>query len=307
MAEAAKTHEQSMEELRSRIRRIITEIDDKPTRHRTESATAKSDTPASSPILGMSLAIPPLQQFDPTSYPRPDDQVSAVAISDSSSDPIPGPPATSGLYARDSDSAPLFDPAGKPAPILQAAPAETKPRNDPLLGHASEHVPIPSRVSDAAPAGGEQGDHLGEQGPIQSLGSDAAAGRNEPEQPAGEEAVSDAAPGRQEIGSGQAGQEVATARRGPDSVLASVLARGGRDWDQLISRDTTNAVHSAFDALTQAVVLHNARTLEDMVREMLRPILKVWLDDNLPSIVERLVRIEIERAQRPARSKSGQG
>jgi len=43
-----------------------------------------------------------------------------------------------------------------------------------------------------------------------------------------------------------------------------------------------------------------------MVREMLRPMLKVWLDDNLPTIVERLVRGEIERAQRPARGKPGE-
>jgi hypothetical protein len=37
------------------------------------------------------------------------------------------------------------------------------------------------------------------------------------------------------------------------------------------------------------------RTLEDIVREMLRPLLQTWLDDNLPGIVERLVREEIAR------------
>ena len=36
-------------------------------------------------------------------------------------------------------------------------------------------------------------------------------------------------------------------------------------------------------------------TLEDMVREELRPLLKTWLDTNLPALVERLVRAEIER------------
>jgi cell pole-organizing protein PopZ len=34
------------------------------------------------------------------------------------------------------------------------------------------------------------------------------------------------------------------------------------------------------------------------VREMLRPMLKGWLDDNLPGLVERLVRAEIERVSR---------
>lgn len=36
-------------------------------------------------------------------------------------------------------------------------------------------------------------------------------------------------------------------------------------------------------------------TLEDMVRAELRPLLKEWLDVNLPPVVERLVRAEIER------------
>jgi cell pole-organizing protein PopZ len=36
-------------------------------------------------------------------------------------------------------------------------------------------------------------------------------------------------------------------------------------------------------------------TIEDIVREELRPLLKEWLDTNLPALVERLVRVEIER------------
>ncbi len=36
-------------------------------------------------------------------------------------------------------------------------------------------------------------------------------------------------------------------------------------------------------------------TIEDIVREELRPLLKAWLDANLPPMVERLVRVEIER------------
>ncbi len=42
----------------------------------------------------------------------------------------------------------------------------------------------------------------------------------------------------------------------------------------------------------------NARTLEDLVKEMLRPMLKSWLDDNLPGLVERIVKAEIERVSR---------
>jgi cell pole-organizing protein PopZ len=43
------------------------------------------------------------------------------------------------------------------------------------------------------------------------------------------------------------------------------------------------------------------RTLEDLVEDMLRPMLKSWLDENLPPLVERLVRAEIERLSRIGR------
>ncbi len=43
-----------------------------------------------------------------------------------------------------------------------------------------------------------------------------------------------------------------------------------------------------------------SRTLEDMVIELMRPILKEWLDKNLPAVVDRLVQKEIERISRRA-------
>jgi uncharacterized protein len=66
----------------------------------------------------------------------------------------------------------------------------------------------------------------------------------------------------------------------------------------LLSAEATAAVNSAFGTLAHTVLVQNARTLEDLVREMLRPMLKTWLDDNLPNLVERLVRAEIERVSR---------
>jgi uncharacterized protein len=70
------------------------------------------------------------------------------------------------------------------------------------------------------------------------------------------------------------------------------------DRGRLLSPATSAAVDSAFNSLAQTVLVQNARTLEDLVREMLRPMLKSWLDDNLPGMVERLVRAEIERVSR---------
>jgi uncharacterized protein len=66
----------------------------------------------------------------------------------------------------------------------------------------------------------------------------------------------------------------------------------------LVSAATSAAVDSAFGALARSVELRNSRTLEEVVGEMLRPMLKAWLDDNLPGLVERLVRAEIERISR---------
>lgn len=67
----------------------------------------------------------------------------------------------------------------------------------------------------------------------------------------------------------------------------------------LLSPRTTAAVDTAFNSLAAHTVLsQNPRTLEDLVRDMLRPMLKAWLDANLPDIVERLVRAEIERVSR---------
>jgi cell pole-organizing protein PopZ len=67
---------------------------------------------------------------------------------------------------------------------------------------------------------------------------------------------------------------------------------------QILSHSTVNAVESAFNSLANTVLSNNARTLEDLVKEMLRPMLKSWLDDNLPGLVERIVKAEIERVSR---------
>lgn len=66
----------------------------------------------------------------------------------------------------------------------------------------------------------------------------------------------------------------------------------------ILSHSTMNAVESAFNSLANTVLSNNARTLEDLVKEMLRPMLKSWLDDNLPGLVERIVKAEIERVSR---------
>ena len=55
------------------------------------------------------------------------------------------------------------------------------------------------------------------------------------------------------------------------------------------------SLRRTLDAERQPGIRGTGITVEEMVREELRPMLKVWLDENLPPIVERLVRAEIER------------
>jgi cell pole-organizing protein PopZ len=69
----------------------------------------------------------------------------------------------------------------------------------------------------------------------------------------------------------------------------------------LLSSQVGESVSGAFSQLAHTVLSQNARTLDDLVQEMLRPMLKGWLDENLPALVERLVKAEIERVARGGR------
>jgi cell pole-organizing protein PopZ len=79
--------------------------------------------------------------------------------------------------------------------------------------------------------------------------------------------------------------------------------RGGRRGDnrRLLSPRSDEAVQSAFNQLADIILSEQTRTLEDIVKDMMQPMLRHWLDDNLPVLVERLVREEIERVSRGRR------
>jgi cell pole-organizing protein PopZ len=78
----------------------------------------------------------------------------------------------------------------------------------------------------------------------------------------------------------------------------------------LVGPSATGSASSAFDRLDQAVqdsaprtnpgpiVDAGGKTLEELVKETLRPMLKEWLDKNLPPLVERTVEREIARLTR---------
>ena len=71
--------------------------------------------------------------------------------------------------------------------------------------------------------------------------------------------------------------------------------------EPLTSEESSQAVSSAFNKLADTIVgraTGGDQSIEGLTRELLRPMLKTWLDDNLPDLVEKLVREEIERVAR---------
>jgi hypothetical protein len=69
----------------------------------------------------------------------------------------------------------------------------------------------------------------------------------------------------------------------------------------LVAPEAAAAAASSVGSLVRTLAERSTRvhsggpTIEDIVREEIRPLLKSWLDANLPPLVERLVRTEIER------------
>ncbi|ESZ06822.1 PopZ family protein [Mesorhizobium sp. M1060] len=68
----------------------------------------------------------------------------------------------------------------------------------------------------------------------------------------------------------------------------------------IVSEHTGRQVAAAFGELSDAFASRSKKTFDEMAEEMLRPMLQDWLDNNLPTLVERLVREEIERVARGA-------
>ncbi len=68
--------------------------------------------------------------------------------------------------------------------------------------------------------------------------------------------------------------------------------------DALVDKIAETATVGAMAKLAENIAISNntqGTTLEDIVRELLRPMIKTWLDDNLPNTIERLVSKELER------------
>jgi cell pole-organizing protein PopZ len=87
----------------------------------------------------------------------------------------------------------------------------------------------------------------------------------------------------------------------PAPVEKPMSASPAYDNASLTDESTANAAAGALGKLISKMDLGADNTLEGLVRELLRPMIKEWLDANLATIVEQKVEAEVERISRMAR------
>ena len=84
----------------------------------------------------------------------------------------------------------------------------------------------------------------------------------------------------------------------PESVAETPFERHLRP---ILSDMAGRQVTAAFSDLTTAIEKERQQSLAAIAEDMIRPMLQEWLDNNLPTMVERLVRQEIERVSQSGR------
>ena len=281
MTQPAKSQEPSMEEILASIRRIIADDDAGRTVKRAFDAPA---APEASEVLEPE----PVKPLRPSLFAPAEPSVSEIhagtPVNSAAMSAAEEDHASEILDLTESMTARMFsEPEAAPAPSPEPSPApdalsefrELEP--EPQF---QEPEPEPAQIQEPEPELQIQEPEPAPQFHMTENYSDASvdAAAEQPAMPRpSEQSVPFAAPPPEQRGAGERG----ASERGP-----------------LLSSATVAAVDSAFNALAHTVLVQNARTLEDLVREMLRPMLKTWLDDNLPGLVERLVRAEIERVAR---------
>jgi cell pole-organizing protein PopZ len=259
MTQPAKVQEPSMEEILASIRRIIADDEAKPPGDKPAAPAAAAPSPAPARPEKPAAAAPPPK---PAMADLPAPKIPAAAMEKKPAAPAPPPPAP-------------------PPPAPAASASNNQDDIDALLNGLEEATSVedirPAQpdgevfeltddmaVTSVAPPPQASFHKIEPQDDLEFTESAASRAINRP--PAYEPPAFDPAP---------------APPAGP-----------------ILSQHTVSAVESAFNTLAHTVLSNNARTLEDLVKEMLRPMLKSWLDDNLPGLVERIVKAEIERVSR---------
>jgi len=277
MTQAAKVQEPSMEEILASIRRIIADDEAKP------SAAEKPAASDASKKLELAKTDAPKIEVPKTEAPRTE-APKAVAPKAAAPQPVAAatkapvmssiPPAAMQAAQTTAKVAPAPKPAAPPAPAVVTS--NNQDDIDALLAGLEAEPEVRPPAPPPEEEVFELTDDMALPDPPRTTFSEV-----EPEE-------------KREFA-----EAVASSERQRQKVLdPPSYDSPAAPTREILSRSTVSAVESAFNSLANTVLSNNARTLEDLVKEMLRPMLKSWLDDNLPSLVERIVKAEIERVSR---------
>jgi uncharacterized protein len=260
MTQPAKVQEPSMEEILASIRRIIADDEAKPAAAAEKPASPAPATPApAKPAAAAPPVKPPvMKDIPPSAIP---------AAQAAAAKPPPPPPA-------------------KPTPP-PAAPAPVSNSQDDIdaLLNGLDEATTPAEIRPPMP-----------DGDVFELTDDMAVALPEPPAPPPPPPAFHKIEADDDLEFSESAASRAVHRQ--PVFEPPPFESASPPQQQILSRSTVSAVESAFNTLANTVLSNNARTLEDLVKEMLRPMLKSWLDDNLPGLVERIVKAEIERVSR---------
>lgn len=158
----------------------------------------------------------------------------------------------------------------------QSAPAQEKPQAQARPAEAS-----PSRAEPEAPRAPEPEMREAREPSREPMASAAVKPAEAPEEPMLE-------------------PEPESAETMKQNVAAAMENQSEED---ILDRTTAEVASQAFKNLSQSIRVSEGpgKTLEDIVTEMLRPMIKEWLDANLPAIVEEKVEEEVQRVARRRR------
>jgi uncharacterized protein len=263
MTQPAKVQEPSMEEILASIRRIIADDEAKP------AAAEKAAPPAPSP------SAPPPSSQPPSSQPPSPSPAAAAAPAK----PAPAPAARAPVPLPAAPAPPKAAAPVAPPPPPAPAPAASNSQDDiDALLNGLDEATTPEEIRPAAAEPDADVLDLTDEMALPDPVPQAAFKKVEP-------------PDDLEF-------TEAAAKAPLRGMAFDMPPPSPMDSPPILSRSTVSAVESAFNSLAHTVLSNNARTLEDLVKEMLRPMLKSWLDDNLPGLVERIVKAEIERVSR---------
>ncbi|HEX4298561.1 MAG TPA: DUF2497 domain-containing protein [Devosia sp.] len=197
--------------------------------------------------------------------------------------PEPRPPAAPVVPApRPAAAAPL---PLSPAQIVPSRPAP-----------APQQVPVPEPASaNFSSAFDDEADAADVSEPMAAMlasepelvDPEDVAFESEPEPPPAMRSVPPSAPR-----SPRPAISVAQAAPMPDASLSADLAA------ELLAPATNAAVQGTMSRLSAIATVGGGQTIEGLMRDMMRPMLKEWLDENLPALVERVVEKEIARISR---------